>query len=502
MDNPETDQPEKSLNVRDLMAIIFRRKWCVILPVVCCVLISFGVYKNLPKVYRATTLILVQAQSIPENFVQSTIADSVASRLSTISQEIQSRTRLENVIQELNLYAHLRDKVPMEALVEKMRKSIEVKVQEEKSERMNNCFTISFEGEEPRTAMTVTNKLASLFIDENLRGRELQAEDTSDFINKELLKTEDELKRKEQDMRAFKERHMGQLPQQIEANLRILEQLQQLLRTVNEKIRAAEDRSMVFQVQMEQMKKLDLQNYPLSNPEDLNNQRPPEEQLYLLKRELAIAQTKLKETHPDMIDLKKKIAALESQLEVSSNAHREGEGTAARNSPPRLSPDAERLYAQAAEQQKSSLLEVKRLKEEEKNLREQMNLYQRRIEDTPKREQELLLLSRDYDQLKSRYQSLLDKKMQAQMAENLERGQKGIQFKILDPAVLPEKPVKPDRNKILLIGAFVGLVVGLGLTWFRESFDQSFRTASDLEDYLGVPVLARVPNLKREKKAA
>ncbi|HXX33550.1 MAG TPA: GNVR domain-containing protein, partial [Thermodesulfobacteriota bacterium] len=100
------------------------------------------------------------------------------------------------------------------------------------------------------------------------------------------------------------------------------------------------------------------------------------------------------------------------------------------------------------------------------------------------------------------YQSLLDKEMQAKMAENLERGQKGIQFKILDPAVLPEKPVKPDRNKIFLVGAFVGLVIGLGLTWFRESLDQSFRTATDLEDYLGVPVLARVPNLKREKKAA
>jgi len=502
MENPETDQPEKTLNIQGLLAIISRRKWYIILPLVCCVLISFGIYKYLPKIYRATTLILVQAQSIPENFVQSTIADSVANRLSTISQEIQSRTRLEKVIQEFNLYADLRDSVPMEVLVEKMRKGIDVKVQDEKSERMKNSFTISFEGEEPRTVMMVTNKLASLFIDENVKVRELQAEDTSEFISKELLKTEDQLKRKEQDMRAFKERHMGQLPQQIEANLRILEQLQQLLRTVNEKIRAAEDRSMVFRGQMEQMKKPEPPIYPPSNPEDLSSQRTPEDQLYLLKKELAVAQTKLKETHPDMIDLKRKIAALESQLEDSSNAPREGGGTGARNSPPRMSPDAERLYAQFTEQYKSSLLEVKRLKEEEKNLKEQMNLYQRRIEDTPKREQELLLLTRDYDQLRSRYQSLLDKEMQAKMAENLERGQKGIQFKILDPAVLPEKPVKPDRNKIFLVGAFVGLVIGLGLTWFRESLDQSFRTATDLEDFLGVPVLARVPNLKREKKAA
>jgi polysaccharide chain length determinant protein (PEP-CTERM system associated) len=507
MDIPETNQSEKFLTIHDYLEIIFRRKWYILIPLVFCVLISFGVYKYLPKVYKATTLILVQAQSIPENFVRSTITDSVTNRLTTISQEILSRTRLEKVIQEFDLYADLRNKVPMEVVIEKMRKAIEVKVQEERNERRQNSFTISYEGGEPRAVMMVTNKLASLFIEENLKVRELQAEETSDFISKELLNTEGQLKRKEQDLRAFRERHMGQLPQQMEANLRILEQLQQQLRTVNEKIRAAEDRSMIFRGQIEQIKRLEPQRDSLLNPEDLNSQRIPEDplvtQLYLLKRELATAQTKLKETHPDMIDLKKKIAALESQLEGRSIAQREGEGTVVRNlPPPRLRPEAERLYAQFTEQYNSALLEVKRSQEEEKNLKEQMKLYQRRIEDTPKREQELVLLTRDYDQLKLSYQSLLDKKMQAQMAENLERRQKGMQFKILDPAVLPEAPVKPDRNKILLIGAVVGLAMGLGLTWFRESLDQSFRTVSDLENYLAIPVLARVPNLKEEKKAA
>jgi polysaccharide chain length determinant protein (PEP-CTERM system associated) len=505
--NPETSTPEKILNIHDYLEIAFRRKWYILFPLVCSILVSFGVYKYLPKAYKATTLILVQAQSIPENYVRSTITDSVVNRLNTISQEILSRTRLEKVIQEFNLYADLRNKVPMEEAVEMMRKSVEVKVQEERNERRQNSFTISFEGGEPRTVMMVTNKLASLFIEENLRVRELQAEETSDFISKELQNTEDQLKRKEYDVRGYRERNMGQLPQQMEANLRILEQTQQQLRTVNEKIRAAEDRSMIFQGQIEQMKKSELQTNRFSGQEDADNQGYPEDplvsQLSALKKDLAIAQTKLKETHPDMIDLRRRIAVLESQLEGRPSAHAEREGIGVRNLPsPRLRPDAERLYTQFTEQYHSTLLEAKRLKEEEKNLKEQMNLYQRRIEDTPKREQELLLLTRDYDQLKSNYQSLLDKKMQAQMAGNLERRQKGMQFKVLDPAALPEKPVKPDRNKILLIGAVFGLAIGLGLTWFRESLDQSFRTVTDLEDYLAIPVLARVPNLKEEKKAA
>ncbi len=498
MDNPNTNNPEKFLGIHDYIEICLRRKWYIILPLVFSILISFGVYKYLPKVYKATTLILVQPQSVPEKYVQPTITDTVINRLNTIGQEIMSRTRLEKVIEEFNLYAELRKKVPLEEVVEMMRNAIEVKVQEEKKERTRNSFTISFVGGEPKTVMMVTNKLASLFIEENLKVRELQAGGTSEFISKELLAMEDRLKRKDLEVRVFKERNMGQLPQQLDANLRILEQSQQQLRTVSEKIRAAEDRTIIFQGQLEQLKKLEPRGDSLPNIRE-----DPVAQWNALKRELANMQTRLKETHPDVIDLKKKIAALESQAEGKSKSSQEEEKITAKNlPPPRLDSETERFYRQLTEQYNSALLEAKRLKEEEKNLKDQMALYQRRIEDTPKREQELMFLTRDYELLKTNYQSLLDKNLQAQMAENLERKQKGEQFKILDPAVLPEKPVKPDRNKILLIGALLGIVLGIGLTWFRESLDQSFRTVSDLEEYLGIPVLATIPNLREEKKAA
>ena len=506
MDNPEINNPEKLLSIHDYLEICLRRKWYIIVPLVVSVLVSFGVYKYLPKVYKATTLILVQPQSVPEKYVQPTITDTVINRLNTIGQEIMSRTRLEKVIEEFNLYQDLRKKFPMEEVIETMRKAIEVKVQEEKKERTRNSFTISFEGEEPKMVMAVTNKLASLFIEENLKVRELQAGGTSEFINKELLMMEDRLKRKEQEIRVFKERNMGQLPQQMDANLRILEQIQQQLRTMSEKIRAAEDRSIIFQGQLEQLKKLEPRGDSLPNQGALDTPRireDPVAQLNALKRELSSMQTRLKETHPDVIDLKKKIATFESQVEGKSKSSQEEEKITTKNlPPPRLDPETERFYRQLTEQYNNALLEAKRLKEEEKSLKEQMNLYQRRIEDTPKREQELTLLTRDYELLKTNYQSLLDKNLQAQMAENLERKQKGEQFKILDPAVLPEKPIKPDRNKILLIGGLLGMVLGIGLAWFRESLDQSFRTVSDVEEYLGISVLATIPNLKEEKKAA
>jgi polysaccharide chain length determinant protein (PEP-CTERM system associated) len=516
----------KPLNLQDYVAIGLRQKWFIIIPLVCATLISFGVYKYLPKVYKTTTLILVQPQRVPESYVRPTNTASITDRLNTISQEILSRTRLEKVIQEFNLFPETRNKVPMEEVVERMRKAIEVNVQSRpQSERTQNTFTISFEEKDPRIVMMVTNKLASLFIEENLKVRELQAEGTSEFISKELQSMEEQLKKKDEAVRNFKERFMGNLPQQLDANLRILERLQQQLQTTNEGIKTAEDRSILLQNQIEQLKRSESPRIqvagrmdPVANPEDVRNEGGPEDplitQLNNLKRELTSAQSKYTERHPDVIDLKRKITGLEPKvsevLKKQEDARearlREQRARRIGNSEERLplpvsDPGTERLLTQYRDQYNEAQMDARRLRGEEKNLKDQLLLYQRRIENTPKREEELTVLTRDYDLLRANYQSLLGNKIQAQMAENLEKKQQGEQFKILDPARLPETPIRPDRNKILLIGTFIGLVAGLGLAWFRETLDQSFHSEADLEAYLGLPILAVVPNLKEEDKA-
>ena len=516
--------PEKPFNIQEYLDIGLRRKWYIMIPLVLCALGSFGVYKYLPKVYKASTLILVQPQRVPESYVRTTITDSIASRLNTISQEILSRTRLEKVIQELNLYSELRDKLPMEGIIEMMRRMIEVRVQTNpQNERTQNSFSITFEGKDPQAVMMVTNKLASLFIEENLKVREVQAESTSNFLIKELQGMEDQLKHKEQEIRNFKERSMGKLPQQLDANLRILERLQQELQTTSENMRAAEDRSVLLQNQIEQLKvgaqfsiSRGIRRDQIPGSGEIGREQIQEDpiitQMNNLKRDLANAQSRYKESHPDVIDLQKKITRLEPKVkELLQKQEAERiermrslkEGITEKDlSPPTLDPNTQRLLIQYTEQYNSALLEAKRAKEEVKNLKEQMVLYQRRIEDTPKREQELTLVTRDYDLMKTNYQSLLDKKIQAQMSENLERKQQGEQFKILDLARFPVKPIKPDRNNILLIGCVIGLATGFGLAWFRESLDKSFHTVLDVESYLELPVLATIPNLEEEKKAA
>jgi polysaccharide chain length determinant protein (PEP-CTERM system associated) len=508
----------KHFDIQDYLEIGLRRRWCIIIPFVFSIILAFALYKYLPKVYRATTLILVQSQRIPENYVRATLIEPVTDRLNTISQEILSRTRLEKIIKEFNLYSDMVNKLHMEEIVDMMKKKIGVRVERE------SAFSISFEGRDPQTVMMVTNKLASMFIEENLRSRESRAEGTSEFISKELQTMEGRLKKRENEVRRYRERNMGQLPEQIEANLNILGRLQEQYKTTSENLRATEDRMVLIQNQIEQLMDRQVLRETFSKSpsgqrgftqrEDIRiepvSEDPLVAQLNGLKSDLNDAQSKYTGNHPDVLDLKRKIASLEAKVterlkEQAKLRGQQGEAVAEGNlsdPSPALDATTQRLITQYNEKFRDTRSEAQRLKEEVKNLKEQIAMYKKRVEETPKKEQEMVQISRDYDLLKINYQSLLDKKIQAQMAENLERKQQGEQFKILDPARLPEKPFKPNRDGLLALGALLGLGIGLGLTWFRESMDRSFYELSDLETYLGLPVLASIPNLKEEKKAA
>src|SRR4030042_2929311 len=244
-------QIDKPFNIQEYIDIALRRKWYIIIPLIIFPVGAYGVYKYLPKVYMAETLILVQPQKVPETFVRTTITESVTERLNTISEEILSRTVLEKIIHEFNLYPELRDKMAIEEIVEIVRGTIKVNVPKSKG-ILQNTFTISQEGRDPQTLMLVVNKLAFLFIEENLKVRALQAKGTSEFLLKELNLIENELKKYEQGVRNFKEQYMGELPSQVDANLRIREQLGLQVKTVNDHIISREDRLVQIQTQIDQ----------------------------------------------------------------------------------------------------------------------------------------------------------------------------------------------------------------------------------------------------------
>ncbi len=470
---------------QDFIEMFKRRKWWIVICLLVSVGISYGFYSKLPKIYEATTLILVQPQEVPEDYIKPTVKSLVSDRLSTLSQQILSRTHLEKVIREFDLFSDAVGKVPMEGIVEAMRQSITIQVQRSGGRNVQNTFTISHAGKDPKKVMMVTNRLASLFIEENLRAREKQAAVTSDFIERELFAIEGALKEKEKETRNFKERHMGELPEQLDANLRILERLQDQLNNNSDALKTAEARGLMVREQISEFS-----NQGLSiGGDEITAGDPLLTRLTQLKARLSEFQSMYTEKHPDVIDTKSEIARLEGAI---ARQDRSSAGVSSEASISVLSPSVARLKRELAEVR----LETRRLRLEGESLKRQIAMYESRVERTPKREQELATLTRDYDLLKANYQSLLDKKIQARMAENLERRQMGEQFKILDPARLPEKPSKPDRNRIMLIGAFLGLVFGGSLAYMKETTDQCFRKVEEMEDLLGLSVIAAIPRIE------
>jgi polysaccharide chain length determinant protein (PEP-CTERM system associated) len=507
---------EKSLDIHDYTEIFLRRIWYIVIPFVV-ILVAASLYAfYLPKVYRATTLVLVTPQKVPEAFVRATVTSKTEDRLQSISQEIMSRTRLEQVISEFKLYSEEAKSLSQEEIIESMRKDIQVELKGKEG-----FFTISYTGKDPRIVTMVTNKLASLFIEENLKLREQQAQGTSDFLSVELNATRAKLEEQEGTITRFKRQFMGELPEQRDANLKILEQLQLQSQKISDNLKAAQDRKVIIQKQLSDIKIQIAFGRPASsgNPENPKEEGTApatesdlsqplvtdqkglnyyEAQLNHARNLLTALKSKYTGRHPDIVSAERYIAGLEKKIEdiKAQGTGKTTEGKETAISSPRVDP----LVRAVENQLIATDLEIKRLAEEDSKVKARIAGFQARVENAPVRELAMSNLARDYQNTKDSYQSLLKKSQEAEQAENLERRQKGEQFKVIDPARIPEKPIKGKIIKILLFGLLAGMGSGLGMAFVREQMDRSFRDAADLEATMEVKVLANIPKI--QKKAA
>jgi polysaccharide chain length determinant protein (PEP-CTERM system associated) len=429
----------------------------------------------LPKSYRSTTLILVEEQKVPEEFVRSTVSEDIGGRLSTIQQEIMSRSFLKKIIDQFGLY---RDTTGTEEeIVESMRKNVEIKTVI--GHRDVDAFSISFIGKDPVTTMKVTNQLASLFIEQNLKIREQQVEGTSEFIDSELERLKKTLERQEALVTDFKRAHSGELPGQLEANLRTLDRLQITLQEIKMALRIISERKLSEVAMSRVAEKAAEKAEEAADPliQRLNIQR-----LKLLN-----LQTLYKDKHPDIVALRVEIEELEKKLISRPSLRSEGAGGGSFNG---AMPDG------------VASRELLDLMDRERQVSAQIRDYERRLEAIPQREQDLTSLLRDYENTQKNYQGLLDKKLNAKISENLEKRQKGEKFRILDPAALPEKPYKPSPVKVVLAGVLFGFFGGLAIVFIRESVDSTLHKPEDLEAILSVPILASILDYKEVPQRA
>ena len=486
--------PGKKYQTEDYLRIAWQRRWYILVPATIVALATVIVSSELPNRYRSQTTILVVPQRVPENYVRSTVTARIEERLQVISQQILSRTRLEQIIQEFDLYREERASMIMEDVIELMRKDIQVGTAD--ARRRNEAataFTVSYESRDARMAMRVTERLASLFIKENLQDREVLADSTSQFLEAQLEDAKRRLMEHEQKLESYKRQHAGELPTQAAANLQVLQSTQMQLQAVGEALMRDRDRRLLVErLLADAVAERGAAAAVDPASAEAAQAAPAGARLEFARAALRGLEVRLKPQHPDVIKLKRTIAELEREAEVEALE----QPVTPTTEPRAIAPgDAQRQsrITQARTELETIDRRIAMKQAEDQRLRAVYAQYQVRVENTPARESELVELTRDYETLRLMYGELLKKREDAKIAVNLERRQIGEQFKVLDGARLPEKPISPDRARINLMGLVGGLALGLALVALLEYRDSSLKNEQDVVLALSLPVLALIP---------
>ncbi len=482
---------------------IVRRKWLILWSAVAGVAIAAILCVALPKSYRSSALILVENQKIPEDYVKGIGGANIEQRLTMIHQQVMSRTFLSQIMDEFKLYEDKVRREGLEPAIETLRKMIKVETvgTPGPSGKTVEAITLSFADENPTTAMNVTAKLASLFIHENIKSREQLVTGVTVFLEQELDEAKKKLEAKERAISEYKTRYVTELPEQKEANLRALDRLQTELNTTIEAIHSLTARQSLFEKAAAQYEQYEMKDGTVGQPIFRMRNQPVQNPLVLrlseLQKQLATLLGTYKETYPDVIMLRDEIKKLEAHIAEQSliaeqkmlsqpeEIQPDHDGRTGRLSDPQL----QNLLAQRDE----AKLEIMNLKTKEARITREMKDIEGRVQRTPSREQQLMILLRDYENMQNNYQALLDKRLNAHVAENLEKRQQGAQIRVLDPANLPQKPEKPNRLLIMFLGLLGGCGLGVGLALGIDQLNPTFKRREEVEVLPGIHVLATIP---------
>jgi len=477
--------PGKTFAPEDFIAIAWRRKWVILLPWFCLSIATVVIAHYLPDQYRSETVILVVPQQVPEDYVRSTITTRIEDRLNSINQQILSRTRLERIITEFNLYEKERRNGIMEDVVQRMR-TRDISVETLKGD----AFRVSYVGSNPQVVMKVTDRLASMFIDENLRDRENLAEGTSHFLTAQLDDARRRLIEQEKKLEIYRAQHAGELPSQADTNLQMVQNTQMQIQQLIESVNRDRDQRHLVERALADLNAMASSGAAVADDAD-PSQQPIAWQLANAQKTLEALSLRLKPEHPDIIRLKRTIQGLQQRAEAEAlSAPLSPEAGVTASSGQTLQHNRQKELEQQLENLDRQMA-AKRA--EEVRLRQIAAVYQARLEAVPTRETELAELTRDYSTLQSMYSSLLAKNEESKIAASLERRQIGEQFKVLDPAKRAERPFSPNRSLINIAGSLGGLCFGLCLAALLEYKDTTFRTVDEVVSVIGLPVLAQIP---------
>ena len=527
---------ETEKDLKHYYNILKSRKKQFIIPAVVVLIITTAAAIMLPSIYQSSSTILIEEQQIPPEFVRSTVTGFADQRIQSLTQQILSRMKLWEIIKQFNLYAEMRQKVTQEEVLEHMRTNIQLEtisaqVADKRKSRgqqgVTIAFTISYQGKDPATVQKVAGNLASLYLEQNLKTREAQAQSTTQFLQAELKELQERIRDLGAKITTFKQEHEGTLPELQQFNLSQAERLEGEIKHLDSAMRSAEDRKIYLEGQLATVKpdtpiiggtgervmdpysRLRASEVVLANLRAKFSDDHPDirkvrremaelekivgptgirtsmrrQKLTQLKAELAQKQGKYSDEHPEIKKLKNEIALLEKAPEKAEE-------------PAKIVTDPENpAYISLSTQIHTAVNDIASLRQQQAGLKEKLQMYRHRLEETPKVEQEYLALQRDYNNAHTKHQEVMNKILEARIAEGMEEHQKAEKFTLIDPASYPEKPVSPKRWLIFIVGVILSISSGIGMVGLSEHLDHSVKSSDDLIRLTGLPVLGSIARI-------
>ncbi len=514
---------ENDVHVQHYLDVIKRRKFHFIIPAIIVFFAAAAIAFTLPPVYKATATIVIESHAVSENLVHSAVSGYIEARLQELSQRVMSSRNLLMTIERFGLYTDLRDENTSERLVQEMREDVLIEhvttnVLSERSGReipITTSFTVSFEGGKPERLADVTNHLASLFLEEDARNREEKADTTIQFLEKRLAGLRSEIQETEAKLAAFKDEHLSELPELMALNLKTMDQLERQMENLEQHIKGLTNRKIYLEGQL-----VLLEPTMFKVTSDGKKILTPKEELSYLRSQYLTLSSSLSEDHPDVIKLKKKLAALEGEVgtqqelrQLQSELYdKEHQLVLLRKRVSPQHPDAVRLQKEVLLLQKElqklskrqkalklsdekpenpayinlqtrvevTEMEIETTRKQLQQLQEKYEEYRKRVENSPTVELEYLDLQRDYTNAKNNYQETENRLRVAQEAKGLQEDRMAEKFSLIGPATPPLEPYKPNRLAIFLLGLVLAVGSGTGFGSLSEYMDNSVHTADEL----------------------
>ena len=472
----------RQLTMEDYLAILRRHKRTLLALLVLGPIVGYLIAMALPKEYTSQTTILVQRPAVPIEYVTDINTGDIKQQLTSLQEQILSRSRLETIIQKFGLYANERNQVSMETLVDRLRKKITVtpvKPMADSNSTQLPGFILKVSNRDPAMAQKLCAEVASMFMSENQRVKHEQAQGTTTFLTKELEDAKAKLDDRDAKLAAFKGRYIGELPDDQQANMSVLAGLNTQLDAATQALgRAQQDKSFAESMLAQQS-----MNQSTDNPSMVK-------QLAELQNELAAMRAKYTEDHPDVIRLKQNISDLKEKIAATGS-----QDAAPAKAAVIETPETQQLRAQVHQYDAT----VKEKTAEQREIQRKINLYQSRMQVSPNVEEQYKLLTRDYQSAADFYNALLKKRGESAMVSNMNHEKESAEFRILDAANLPDGPSFPNPLFFTLGGLGAGLILGLGLMVIREGRDKTLRNEEDVEFFLQLPTLANIPSVAKSR---